>query len=132
MKFKTLDNNFKIAYDEDSVFIHKENVAELLGLDKDRASSWKILFELFDEAANEYYEVTNNYRFNIGYSTDEYLARRNKFGDNPNAIPSLLRKYEFFNEKIVDIMLLKADTRKSKEHRIALVMAKHSRYSDCF
>jgi len=134
MKFKTLENGFKLVYDEDLdiAFIHKENVAGLLGLDKDKASSWKYIFELFDESANEYYIATGDYTYIIGYSTDEYLEKKAKYTDNPNTIPSLLRKYEYFNEKIVDIMLLKANTKKGLKTRVATVMSKPSRYSRCF
>jgi hypothetical protein len=132
-KFKTLDNGFKIFYDEDMdlAFIHKENVAGLLGLDKDKASSWKEIFELFDEAANEYYEVSGDYTYSIGYSTNEYLDKRSKYTDK-NSIPSLLRKYEYFNEKIVDLMLLKANTKKGKKFRVATIMTKPSKYANCF
>ena len=132
-KFKTLDNGFKIFYDEDMdlAFIHKENVAGLLGLDKDKASSWKEIFELFDEAANEYYEVSGDYTYSVGYSTNEYLDKRSKYTDK-NSIPSLLRKYEYFNEKIVDLMLLKANTKKGKKFRVATIMTKPSKYANCF
>ena len=133
LKFKTVENGLKLVYDEDEdlAFIHKENVVGLLGLDKDKASSWKYIYKLFDEAANEWYESTGDYRYTIGYSTDEYLAKRDKYEDE-NSIPTLLRKYEYFNERIVELMLLKSNLKKGKKYRVAIASFKASKYAYYF
>ena len=100
-------------------YIHKEKVMEIIGLDKNKAGDWKTYFELFETASDDIvYGKENLHARDIGYSSLDYLKKRQKY--KSNELPTLLKGYEYLSKAMVKLMTMRADTEKARKQRLEL------------
>lgn len=101
-------------------YIYKEEIMDMLGLDKNKAGDWKTYFELFETASDDIIYGKENLRAkDIGYSSIDYIKKRSNY--KSNEFPTLLKGYEYLSKAMVKLMIMRADTEKARKQRLKLV-----------
>ena len=156
------ENGFKMARDVSKkepdkflTFIHKDNVMDMIGLDKTKESALEKFHNLFIESAcmnlNMARRLKNvaldDFVYN-GIETKEQAEKMDKFEkkyaeeykDDPDGddiwcqdqLPIELRYYDYINIKVAYCMLLNANTQKSRDFKSIIALKVFPEYSKYF
>lgn len=100
-------------------YIYKEDIMGILGLDKNKAGDWKTYFDLYDIASDDIILGLPGYTpEDIGFNSPLYLRERKKY--KPNEIPTKYKSWEYLSKRMVNLMIMRADTEKARKQRLKL------------
>ena len=105
-------------------YINKEDAVKLAGFDNTKASDWGVFIQLMYDAVDDicfiYKDLDNeDIKKKIGFNTDEYEDKRNKYPIKER--PIKYQGYEYINQNILNLIRMKANTEESKKYRIELL-----------
>ena len=100
-------------------YIYKDEIMDMLGLDKNKAGDWKTYFELYEIASDDIILGLPGYTSeDIGFNSPLYSRERKKY--KPNEIPTKYKSWEYLSKRMVNLMIMRADTEKARQQRLKL------------
>ena len=100
-------------------YIYKEEIMDMLGLDKNKAGDWKTYFDLYEIASDDIILGLPGYTpEDIGFNSPLYSRERKKY--KPNEIPTKYKSWEYLSKRMVNLMIMRADTEKARQQRLKL------------
>ena len=105
-------------------YIHKEDAVRLAGFDNTKASDWgtfiQLMYDAVDDICSIYKDLDDeDVKKKIGFNTDEYEDKRNKYPIKER--PIKYKGYEYIHQNILNLIRMKANTEESRKYRIELL-----------